>query len=172
MRREYRERFPCHRFHREPLVSDPGMHQGTCVTHVPWCMSGSLTRDDGENVPGILGACTTCDITYLARGRCQGDKDDQGSAWAFVWMYWTVSNCYKTKTCLGRAGQYTTSRSSDQLHPDAERKLFRLMVFFWRDRLQEIPTQPLGKTAALPNMVLGILEALWHSSNSWCFPLR
>ena len=25
---------------RKPLVSDPGMHHGTCVTHVPWCMSG------------------------------------------------------------------------------------------------------------------------------------
>ena len=29
------------------------MHHGTCVTHVPWCMSGSLTRGNGENVPGI-----------------------------------------------------------------------------------------------------------------------
>ena len=28
-----------------PLVSDPDMHQGTCVTHVPWCMPGSLTSD-------------------------------------------------------------------------------------------------------------------------------
>ena len=26
------------------LVSDPDMHHGMCVTHVPWCMSGSLTR--------------------------------------------------------------------------------------------------------------------------------
>ena len=25
-------------------LSDPGMHQGTCVTHVPECMPGSLTR--------------------------------------------------------------------------------------------------------------------------------
>ena len=25
-----------------PLVSDPDMHHGTCVTHVPWCMPGSL----------------------------------------------------------------------------------------------------------------------------------
>ena len=25
------------------LVSDPVMHHGTCVTHVPWCMLGSLT---------------------------------------------------------------------------------------------------------------------------------
>ena len=24
-------------------VSDPDMHHGTCVTHVPWCMSVSLT---------------------------------------------------------------------------------------------------------------------------------
>ena len=33
------------------------MHHGTCVTHVPWCMSGSLTCGGGENVPGIPGAC-------------------------------------------------------------------------------------------------------------------
>ena len=26
-----------------PQVSDPDMHHGTCVTHVPWCMPGSLT---------------------------------------------------------------------------------------------------------------------------------
>ena len=26
-----------------PWVSDPDMHRGTCVTHVPWCMPGSLT---------------------------------------------------------------------------------------------------------------------------------
>ena len=24
-------------------VRDPGMHHGTCVTHVPWCKPGSLT---------------------------------------------------------------------------------------------------------------------------------
>ena len=49
--------FPHRRFRRRPLVSDPGMHHGTCVTHVPWCMSGSLTCGGGENVPGIPGAC-------------------------------------------------------------------------------------------------------------------
>ena len=30
-------------FSLPPWVSDPDMHHGTCVTHVPWCMSGSLT---------------------------------------------------------------------------------------------------------------------------------
>ena len=66
MRRECRERFPRHWIQRKPLVNDPGMHHGTCVTHVPWCLSGSLTRGGGENIPGIPGACAT--RTYLVRG--------------------------------------------------------------------------------------------------------
>ena len=68
MRRECRERFPRHRFQRKPQVSDPDMHHGTCVTHVPWCMSGSLTRGGGENVPGIPGACANLNFTHLVRG--------------------------------------------------------------------------------------------------------
>ena len=28
-------------------ASYPGMHHGTCFTHVPWCMSGSLARGGG-----------------------------------------------------------------------------------------------------------------------------
>ena len=63
MRRECRE---CrHRLQRKPLVSDPCMHHGTCVTHVPCCMSGSLIRGGGESIPG---ACATHNFTYLARG--------------------------------------------------------------------------------------------------------
>ena len=52
---------------------DPDMHYSTCVTHVPWCMPGSLTtgflwsRRRAENVPGILGACATRNFTYLVR---------------------------------------------------------------------------------------------------------
>ena len=58
-----------------PLVSDPDMHHGTCVTHAPWCMSGSLTSGflwspgGGENVPGIPSACATRNFWYLVRGR-------------------------------------------------------------------------------------------------------
>ena len=44
--------FPRHRLQNKPLVSDPGMH-------VPWCMSGSLTRGGGENVPSISSACAS-----------------------------------------------------------------------------------------------------------------
>ena len=49
------------------LASDRGMQHGTCVTHVPWCKSGSQTRGGGENVPGIPDTCTTRNCTYLAR---------------------------------------------------------------------------------------------------------
>ena len=31
-------------FSPPPRVSDPDMHHGTCVMHVPWCMPGSLTN--------------------------------------------------------------------------------------------------------------------------------
>ena len=46
--------FPRRRFQMKQLVSDPGMHHGTCVTHVPWCMSGSLTCGDGKTFPAFL----------------------------------------------------------------------------------------------------------------------
>ena len=70
MRRECCERFPHHRLQRKPLVSDPGMYHSTCVTHVPWCMSGSLTRGGRWNDPGIPGVCATHNFAYLARGPC------------------------------------------------------------------------------------------------------
>ena len=60
--------FPATRFQRKSLVSDPDMHHGTCVTHVPWCMSGSLTHGGGKIVPGVPGACATPNFTYLVRG--------------------------------------------------------------------------------------------------------
>ena len=51
IRWECRERFPRHRLQRKPLISYPGIHHGTCVTHVPWCMSGSLTLGAGKTFP-------------------------------------------------------------------------------------------------------------------------
>ena len=67
MRQEYRELFPRHQCEMKLRVSDPTKHHGRCVMHVLWCMSGLLTRGGGENVPGIPGACTTRNFTYLAR---------------------------------------------------------------------------------------------------------
>ena len=61
-------------FSPPPRVIDPDMHHGTCVTHVPWCMPGSITSavvssevGGGENVPDIPGASTTRNLTCLVR---------------------------------------------------------------------------------------------------------
>ena len=61
-----------HRLQRKLLVSDPGMHHGTCLTHVPRCMSGSLIRGGGENINGIPGGCATGNFTHLAEAHCEG----------------------------------------------------------------------------------------------------
>ena len=49
--RECQERFPA--TERKSLVSDPRMHHGTCVTHVPWCMSASLNPCGGKMFPAF-----------------------------------------------------------------------------------------------------------------------
>ena len=36
-------------FSPPPRLGDPDMHHGTCVTHVPWCMPGSLTSGFHSN---------------------------------------------------------------------------------------------------------------------------
>ena len=49
------------------------MHHGTCITHVPWCMPGSVTsaflwsRWLGKR-SRIPGTCTIRNFTYLVRG--------------------------------------------------------------------------------------------------------
>ena len=60
-------------FSKPPRVSDPDMHHGTCVKHVPCCMPESLTSAFlwfrwRENVPGIPCACATRNLAYLVRG--------------------------------------------------------------------------------------------------------
>ena len=65
--------FTSHRLQMKPLVSDPNMHPGTCMTHVPRCMSGSLTHGGRENVSGILGACPTRNFTYLPKAHGMAD---------------------------------------------------------------------------------------------------
>ena len=67
---------------KKPLVIDPGMNHDKGVTHVPWCMSGSLPRGGGENVPGIPVACTTRSLAHLVRGPCEPEF-----AWGLLWLY-------------------------------------------------------------------------------------
>ena len=85
------------------------MHHGTCVTHVPWCMSGSLTRGGGENVPGISGAYATRNFTYLARDAwgASGTKNPTAKPSSFVGrcpmgMYFTHYSKPLSKPFLAR----------------------------------------------------------------------
>ena len=102
IRRECPGRFPRHRLQRKPLVSDPGMHHDTCVMHVPWCMSGSLTSGEGENVHGIPGACATPNFMHLARGplsgvvrtRCNGARCLAVSQTTWKLSYFPQNNTY------------------------------------------------------------------------------
>ena len=69
---------PLTRYIKLQVAHAPGM-PGTfssppriCVTHVQWCMPGSLTSGflwsrGRENVPGIPGPCAIHNFTYLAR---------------------------------------------------------------------------------------------------------
>ena len=60
-----------------PWVSDPGMHHGTCVTHVPWCIPGLLTsgflwiRWRGKRSRHSR-QCATSNFAYLVRGPWTG----------------------------------------------------------------------------------------------------
>ena len=96
MRREFQESFPRHWLQRKPIVSDPGLHHGTWVTHVPWRMSVSINRGGEENVPSIPGANATPNFTYLARGLFTVDTGDidydlnQRTNIAAAWMNYYV----------------------------------------------------------------------------------
>ena len=64
-------------FSPPPRVSNPDVHHGTCVTHVPWCMPGSLTSGFlWIRWRRITGACATRNFTFLARGPYRVLNDD------------------------------------------------------------------------------------------------
>ena len=66
-------------FSPSPQISDPDMHHGTCVTHVPWCMPGSLTsgflwkRRRGKTFPAFPAHAQPAilRIWYEAHGNAQ-----------------------------------------------------------------------------------------------------
>ena len=88
--------FPRGRLQRKPVASDPGMHHGTCVTHVPWCMSGSLTRGCGENVPGIRSACAPA----ILRIKREAHLETVWLEWFYLFFnvfYQEQTICYTTE---------------------------------------------------------------------------
>ena len=115
MRQECRERFPRHQLQKKPLVNDPGRHHGTCVTHVPWFMSGSPTCGGVENVPTIPGACATYNFTYLARGpwrvcsvtAVKTSSTHQDLCTICTFLYLILAGWYSRLPISHREGYYT-----------------------------------------------------------------
>ena len=91
--------FPRRRLQRKPLVSDPGMHRGTCVTHVPWCMSGSLAPGGGENAPGIPGACALAIFRICQEAhRMHKNGNKTPDFLGHVWNNWQYDGTTNTDT--------------------------------------------------------------------------
>ena len=103
---EMKRTFFRHRLQEKPLFNDIGMHYGTCVTHAPWCMAGSLTSGGRQKVPG---ACATRDLHAWqeAHGRYVCDHTIAPAYWndecnmdmritavAALWPSWRLSSSW------------------------------------------------------------------------------
>ena len=141
--------FPRRRFQRKPLVSDPGMHHGTCVTHVPWCMSRSLTCGDGENVPGIPGACAPTILRIWQEAHVIIN---------FYNMCLDVRRiCLDLRKC--KALQIISSLCSCNRNRHLHAPLLMLIIVWW-------PALQL----MLDNVPSGVCKYIWHyisRGNSW-----
>ena len=132
MRRECRERFPRRRLQRRPKVSDPGVHHGTCVTHVPWCMSGSLTRSGGMVWYGMVWygmvwygmVCLQCCSMWKMYGSCamlqylrkvttyyRGVDTSHGTRF----ITWLAVHCFSSVHCTQCIVQIQCTRESRRL---------------------------------------------------------
>ena len=75
-------------FSPPPRVNDPNMHHGTCVTHVPWYMPGSLTngflwsRWREETFPELQAQVQHAIFTYPVRG-----------PWRTYLSIWPIQTC-------------------------------------------------------------------------------
>ena len=121
MRRECRERFSRHRMQRKPLVSDPGMHRGTCVTHVPWCMSGSLTRGGEENFPGIPGVYATRNFANLVRGPWHTLANRYSCLIRMWYDVFPPKSCFLGELCSSQMRDNTLSEPYGQFYSNYER---------------------------------------------------
>ena len=75
------------------------MHHGTCVTQVPWCMSGSLTCADGENVPDIPGACAPA-ILRIWQEAHWGEYFNVSHVFNSTFIYTVYLNIYGGNVCF------------------------------------------------------------------------
>ena len=95
----------------------PGMYHSTRVTHVPWCMSGSLPHGGGENVPGIPGA--KLNFTYLVRG----------SLTKLPAQYRCITNCWFQVTATQRPNGQRSRKMAARIEPILTDSFDKIMFF-------------------------------------------
>ena len=74
MRRECRERFPHHQLKRKPLVSDPGMHHGTCVSHARAVMHVEIANPRWRGKRSRHSRCMRKPQSYVSGKRPMNHK--------------------------------------------------------------------------------------------------
>ena len=86
-------KFSRHRLQQKPLVSDPSIHHGTCVTHMPWCILGSLTRGGEEAFP-VFPAHAQPAILIVW-------QEDHGNIWTIGYVSISVFSVFVSR-CRGQ----------------------------------------------------------------------
>ena len=75
-------------FSPSPRVSDPDMHHGTCVTHVPLCLPRSLTSGFvWSRWQGKHSRNSHRNFTYMIRGTCRDTIVNITKSLRFQWIY-------------------------------------------------------------------------------------
>ena len=131
MRRGCRERFP-----PPPRFSEPDMHHGTCVTHVPWCMAGSLTS-------GFLwNRCRGKRSRHSRRMRnpwfCVSGKRPMEAA--VTWHEYHDTPISQISQCIRQASHHTPCRRRN-VHTCANFCYKAVLVEIWDWRIVEFVQQ-------------------------------
>ena len=87
-------------FFPSPRVSDPDMHHGTCVTHVPWCMPGSLNSGFFWNRlrrKRSQHSRRMCNLQFYASG-----KGPIETSIVVIYPYTTLTSPYIYNMCLSK----------------------------------------------------------------------
>ena len=130
------------------------MHHGTCVKHVAWYMPGSLTRDGGENVPGIPGACASCDVTYLVRGPLKQQLND-------VQTGNNISPFYRNNTAKHRFMLTQTYQGALYSHFCNKKNFVRAISYILHDEICKFEQYSIGISHGIKHGFCTWMSADW-----------
>ena len=142
-------------FSPPPRVSDPDMHHGTCVTHVPWCMLGSLTsgflwsrwrekrsqhsqriNNPQFQVSGNRPIHRSCSFVPTTIHRCW-ILYESATMWPWICL-WYMANAH---VCRGMSLWLHTEMSHILVYEDAFGSKFRFLLWIMYSHLPSLNTE-------------------------------